>query len=238
MGGVDIIIPEPNNQNAAQALAAFVKACTDFDVKKVILVRFVKRNNSPPKFGVLSPFNIDDEYGFYFNLLPFSEDIRDFAFGTFEQNPNLKITPTQKEATKNLVSSMRLKTADEDEILDPDFTFNPILQRFYKTIQNKAFDADAGIAPLDEDIRKYIEPDEQIFAKSEEFISQYKDAFKLEKNVVEKANKKRRWKELVVVDPNANKASIFDNAADDEKEIVFVYFFFYSKITLGCCCCN
>ena len=53
MAGVDVIVAEPGNERAAVALAAFVEIC--LMQQKVILVRFVKRNNTAPKVGILIP---------------------------------------------------------------------------------------------------------------------------------------------------------------------------------------
>lgn len=53
MAGVDVVVADPGNERAAVALAAFVEIC--LMQQKVILVRFVKRNNTAPKVGILIP---------------------------------------------------------------------------------------------------------------------------------------------------------------------------------------
>jgi hypothetical protein len=53
MSGVDCVVPAPDNQVASLALSALVHALAH--TGRVAIVRYVKRANSPPTLGVLTP---------------------------------------------------------------------------------------------------------------------------------------------------------------------------------------
>lgn len=66
---------------------------------------------------------------FYFNVLPFAEDIREFEFPSFSKLPSsLQPTQQQQEATDRLVALLDLAPEAEEESLQPDFTPNPVLE--------------------------------------------------------------------------------------------------------------
>jgi ATP-dependent DNA helicase 2 subunit 2 len=69
------IVAEPGDFSAALALSALIHAC--YDTAKVAVVRYVKRQNGPPMLGILIPVVKADVEAFYFNQLPFEEDIRE-----------------------------------------------------------------------------------------------------------------------------------------------------------------
>jgi hypothetical protein len=53
MSGVDCIVPDPNSAEASSALSVLVHAL--LRTKRVAIVRYVKRKNSVPALGVLTP---------------------------------------------------------------------------------------------------------------------------------------------------------------------------------------
>lgn len=66
---------------------------------------------------------------FYFNILPFAEDIREFQFRSFSSLPSSsQPTKEQQEAADNLVKMLDLAPPGREEILKPDFTPNPMLE--------------------------------------------------------------------------------------------------------------
>lgn len=76
--------------------------------------------------GYLIPVQPDS---FYFNVLPFAEDIREFEFPSFSKLPSsLQPTQQQQEATDRLVALLDLAPEAEEESLQPDFTPNPVLE--------------------------------------------------------------------------------------------------------------
>ncbi|KAK3411975.1 hypothetical protein EUGRSUZ_I00725 [Eucalyptus grandis] len=83
-------------------------------------------------WGVLTP-NVSDNdhmpYSFYFNILPFAEDVREFQFPSFSNLPaSLLPDEEQQEAANNFVKMLDLAPSDRKEMLQPDFTPNPALE--------------------------------------------------------------------------------------------------------------
>lgn len=65
---------------------------------------------------------------FYFNVLPFSEDVREFEF-FFSNLPNsVKPDNEQQKAMDDFVMMMDLAPPDQQEKLLPEFTSNPVLE--------------------------------------------------------------------------------------------------------------
>ena len=216
-GSVDVIVPAPGNAAAALALSAFARACATGDAKRGILVRFVKRQNSAPRLGILTPVVEPNLEGFYFNQLPFAEDVRSFTFASFDQ-PKFAVSEQQRDATRRLVASLDLSAGrgaaagageddDGDEILQPERTFNPSIQRFYATVQARALDPQTDLPPLDEAIRAYVEPDARLLQRAAADLRSYAAAFHLPTSVSAAAGasaaaggakpKKRFWRDLM-----------------------------------------
>lgn len=67
---------------------------------------------------------------FFFNVLPFAEDVREFQFPSFNNLPaSLQPDEDQQQATDNFVKMLNLGPSDDlQEELLPDFTPNPVLE--------------------------------------------------------------------------------------------------------------
>lgn len=66
---------------------------------------------------------------FYFNILPFAEDVREFQFPSFSNLPSsMQPNEKQQEAADKLVQMLDLAPTGKQEILPPDFTTNPVLE--------------------------------------------------------------------------------------------------------------
>lgn len=66
---------------------------------------------------------------FYFNVLPFAEDVREFQFPSFNSLPiSLQPSAEQQEAADKLVMMLDLAPAGKEESLRPEFTPNPVLE--------------------------------------------------------------------------------------------------------------
>lgn len=163
---VDAIIAPPGDRVGEFGVSALASALQE--TGKVAIVRYVKRKNAQPLLGVLTPQIVRDaseceqlgegyrqanfDY-LHFNRLPFAEDLRDFPFHSFTSDENFEPSEAQREAASNLIDDLDLTQVPSDdgverELLNPVHTFNPILQRFYQTLQARAYDDDAPIPPL------------------------------------------------------------------------------------------
>lgn len=66
---------------------------------------------------------------FYFNVVPFSDDMREFTFNNFKSVPeSLQPNEAQQEAADNFVRMLDLAPDGGEELLQPEHTVNPILQ--------------------------------------------------------------------------------------------------------------
>ena len=83
MSGVDLVIPNPQSENDIKAMKALVEEM--IKMNKVLIARYVYRNNSSPKLVVLSPHLSKKGPLFYLNVLPTVEDIRDYQFDSLKE---------------------------------------------------------------------------------------------------------------------------------------------------------
>lgn len=155
MSSCDIAVSAPMDKNSEVGLSSLIEACKENN--KVIIVRFVKRNKSDPLLCVLSPYieydiNNNNEIiyeCFLINELPFGDDCRDYEFNSIMNELN-NINSEEDEIIKKLIEDFDLsKMNNNNEILNPDRTFNPTIQRFNKCLQKRCFDSKSNIPPLD-----------------------------------------------------------------------------------------
>jgi ATP-dependent DNA helicase 2 subunit 2 len=73
---------------------------------------------------------------FYFNVLPFAEDVREFQFRSFSSLPSSsQPTEEQQEAADNLVKMLDLAPPGR-EVLKPEFTPNPMLEVLFFMVEH------------------------------------------------------------------------------------------------------
>lgn len=202
MSSTDIVIAEPRNFKAGRALSALIHALFELDM--VAAVRYVKRRAAQPLFGVLIPHIDSSIECLYFNQLPFFEDVRQYPFPSIGSNPNFAPSASQLAATRGLITAMSLVQEDADgdevELLKPERTFNPVLQRFYQCVQARALDEGSALPELDPLIAAYVNPDQAMMKKAEGPLATFKDNFMLVRS--EKVKKqKRHWREYYDADP-------------------------------------
>ncbi|KAJ7950986.1 ATP-dependent DNA helicase 2 subunit KU80 [Quillaja saponaria] len=193
MKDVNIFLAEPGNTRAIAAVSSLARAMKEMN--KVAIVRCVwRQGQSNVVVGVLTPNvsekdNIPDS--FYFNVLPFAEDVREFQFPSFSNFPaSWQPNEQQQEAADNLVKMLDLTLPGKGEALQPDFTPNPVLQRFYHHLELKSKHPDSAVPPLDETLKKITEPDVELLGKNKSVIDSFRRCFELKENP--KIKKSRR----------------------------------------------
>ncbi|CAN6308427.1 unnamed protein product [Urochloa humidicola] len=184
MKDVCLFIPEPGNTKATLAVSAVARAM--HQMNKVAIVRCVwRQGQGNVSFGVLTPNissvnNVQDS--FYFNVLPFAEDIREFQFRSFSSLPSSsQPTEEQQEAADNLVKMLDLAPPGR-EVLKPEFTPNPMLERFYSYLDLKAKQPDANVPALERCLRRITEPDPDAINQQMPLIQNLGKAFELKEN--------------------------------------------------------
>ncbi|KAJ4959511.1 hypothetical protein NE237_026622 [Protea cynaroides] len=198
MKDVYIFIPEPGNIKAIQAVSAIARAMKETNM--VGILRCVWREKQGNVVvGVLTPNlsnqdNIPDS--FYLNVLPFAEDVRKFQFPSFSSFPSSsRPNKQQQEAADNLVKMLDLAPPGKEEALCPDFTPNPVLQRFYQFLELKSKQPDAMVPPLDNTLKRITEPDPELLSQNKSVIDEFCKQFELKENPKIKKSSGRLWRE-------------------------------------------
>ncbi|MED6160576.1 ATP-dependent DNA helicase II subunit 2 [Stylosanthes scabra] len=185
MEDVKILMAEPENTKAMLALSALARAMKEMN--KVAILRCVRgRGKSKVFIGALIP-NVSDRENipdsFYFNVLPFAEDVRKFQFPSFSKFPAaLQPNQQQLEAASNLVEMLDLAPYGKEKALMPDLTPNPVLERFYRCLELKSKNPDAPVPPIDETLKKITEPDSNLVLKNKSVIDSFRKCFQPNEN--------------------------------------------------------
>ncbi|EPS71667.1 hypothetical protein M569_03092, partial [Genlisea aurea] len=186
MRDVNLFLADPGSVPAIKAISALARAMKEMN--KVAIVRCVwRQGQASVVIGVLTPNlsgsdNIPDT--FYFNVLPFAEDLREFHFPSFSSMPpSMQPNEKQQDAADKLVQMLDLAPEGEEEALQPVFTLNPVLQRFYATLDAKSRNPDAAIPPVEDTLRKTIEPDPELLSRSTAAIEEFRNAFEIKRNL-------------------------------------------------------
>ncbi|CAK9154517.1 unnamed protein product [Ilex paraguariensis] len=198
MKDVNIFIAEPGNTKAILAVSALARAMKDMN--KVAIMRCIwRQGQGNVVVGVLTP-NISEKDNvpdsFYFNVLPFAEDVREFQFPSFGNFPSSwQPSEQQQEAADNLVKMLDLAPAGKEEALQPDFTPNPVLERFYRHLEMKSKHPDAAVPPLDETLKKITEPDPELLTQTKSVIDEFRRRFELKENLKLKKSTRQTLRE-------------------------------------------
>ncbi|KAL2553001.1 ATP-dependent DNA helicase 2 subunit KU80 [Forsythia ovata] len=212
MRDVNIFIAEPGNTKAIVAVSALARALKQMN--KVAIVRCVwRQGQGNVVVGVLTP-NVSDKDNipdsFYFNVLPFAEDIREFQFPSFSNLPSsMQPNEQQQEAADKLVQMLDLAPTGK-EALRPDLTPNPVLERFYHCLEVKSKQQDAAVPPLDETLRKITEPDPELISQNKVVIDEFRRCFELKENPKLKKSSQRLLREK----PSGSSEEVVGNGAD------------------------
>lgn len=77
---------------------------------------------------------------------------------------------------------LELAPTGREECLQPEFTPNPVLERFYRYLELKSRHPDAAVPPLDETLKKITEPDLDLLSHSKPVIDEFRRLFELKEN--------------------------------------------------------
>ncbi|CAI9104637.1 OLC1v1003351C1 [Oldenlandia corymbosa var. corymbosa] len=198
MKDVNIFIAEPGNTRAILAVSSLARAMKEMN--KVAIVRCVwRQGQGNVVVGVLTPNLSDNDKtpdSFYFNVLPFAEDVREFQFPSFSSlPPSMQPNQQQQEAADKLVRMLDLAPSGKEENLQPDFTPNPVLERFYRFLELKSKDCNAAVPPLDETLSRITESDPDMFSQNKSIIDDFRRCFELKENPKLKKSSRRLLKE-------------------------------------------
>ncbi|XP_078442889.1 ku80 family protein [Wolffia australiana] len=177
-------IPEPGNKKAAIAVSSIARAMRE--TEKVAILRCVwRQGQGSVTVGVLTPNLSSQETmpdSFYFNVLPFAEDVREFQFPSFSGFPTSWLpNEQQQEAADNLVKSLDLAPEGRGEMLMPDLTPNPVLERFFRFLELKSTNPDTEVPPLDPTLREITEPDPDLLSSNKSLLNDFRLLFDIKR---------------------------------------------------------
>lgn len=181
MGGTDLVIPNPESDKDIKAFAALVNEMKELN--KVVICRYVYRENADPKLIVLSPHIGSNGAVLYLNALPTVEDIRDYQFESLKE-----CTIKQEEVMSKFIDSLDLEKEiegeeDGEEALKPGETFNPVLQYFYQCLEHKALKKENNLPDLDETIEDYLRPDKKLF-EGNKYVTFLPKVFEIKESII------------------------------------------------------
>ncbi|CAH9096865.1 unnamed protein product, partial [Cuscuta europaea] len=218
MKDANVFIAEPGNSKAILAVSALARAMKDMN--RVAIVRCVwRQGQGNVVIGVLTPHvslkdNVPDS--FYFNVLPFAEDVREFQFPSFSNFPSGMLpNEEQQEATDNLVKMLNLAPADGQEALLPELTPNPVLQRYYHYLELKSKHPDAVVPPLHESLRRITDPDPDLLSQNKTTIDEFRKCFELKENPMMKKSTRRLLRNNIS-GPDEEEGRGFSEPTDDQ----------------------
>lgn len=193
MKDVYMFIAEPGNSRASLAVSAIARAMKDMN--KVAILRCVWRQGQQSVVvGVLTPNLSTNEKvpdSFFFNVLPFAEDIREFQFPSLSSFPASWLpNDRQQEAADQFVQMLDLAPSGKEELL-PDHTPNPVLERFYRHLELKSKQPDAAVPPLDETLKRITEPDPELVSRNKPAIDAICKCFEVKDNPKNKKKSRR-----------------------------------------------
>ena len=193
MSGVDIVVPNPASPEDIKGTTALVIEM--LKMNKVIIARYVYRNNSQPKLVVLTPHMSKKGPMFYLNILPTVEEIRDFQFDSLPE-----ASKKQEEFMGHFIDSLDLEQDGEEEI-KPTETYNPMLQYFYKCLEHRALETDESkkmeLPKIDEESIKYMIPNKKLF-ENNKYVTFLPKVFPIvEKDKIEDKKKRVFWKDVI-----------------------------------------
>eukprot|EP01071_Lankesteria_metandrocarpae_P004365 Lankesteria_metandrocarpae@DN3504_c0_g1_i1.p1 len=220
IGAVECVAAEPNNEAAAFALDCLTTAMRKS--KLALMCRYVWRKNADPRLTVLTPSG--NKCCLYLNYVPFKEDIVNLTFPPLPKVQNVQ----QLEAVDELIDSMSLMPEEgsgiEEELLVPECTVNPTLQRFYRLVMNKgaaeqtSTQSSVRTDNFEADLLKIPVVDPRIQARSKRSLQLMSSSFKLGKAEKLGGKKLRSWRDAAQSRAAAF-ASIDNESATDVDDI-------------------
>lgn len=146
----NMIVAGKGNAKAELALSSLVHAL--FEIDSCAIARLVKKDMTEPSLTLLTPFANDEVECLIENILPFTEDVRQYRFPPIDKV--LTVSGKQLQSHRNLPSKDLMTAmsdfvddmtlADEDQLRLED-TYSPIFHSIEGAIKHRAVHADTSL---------------------------------------------------------------------------------------------
>ncbi|KAI5059201.1 hypothetical protein GOP47_0025520 [Adiantum capillus-veneris] len=91
----------------------------------------------------------------------------------------------------------------QEELLLPERTLNPVLQRWYQFLHQKHMDPNAEVPSLDDALQPVVEPDQELVSEIESVIKRFNNQFTLKVNEEKGKRSGQFWREKEKVEEDA-----------------------------------
>ncbi|KAA1468434.1 SPOC domain-like protein [Dentipellis sp. KUC8613] len=209
MGEIQYVWADPTQPQQQVALSSLVQAMEK--QRALAIARWVGRDGSDPKMGVLYPCEFERVDCLLWAQMPFADDLRKYTFSPLENLVNKKgekvtkhpyiPTDDQVKAMENFVDAMDLMDAGEknedgkrDPWFDPRLSYNPAIHRTKQALFHSAVVQDLATNPLPPphpELTKYFEPPRRVLKRARGAIEEVKTAFKV-KEVPKRVARQRK----------------------------------------------
>ena len=211
MSCADCIFANEDRLNNLKAFNALVIGM--IRTQKVALARFVSRKNESPKLVVLYPRMKQCQdtgkavYMLYSLEMPTIEDIREYVFGS-----SLKSNSAQQRIMSELIDRMNLKnfsnvnmdiegeSEQNNELLKPSETFNPVIQIFNQRLLEKGLSNNVGefsLEQVDPHIMDYVKSEQKTHNKVAHLQKAIAETFDLQEKERPEKQQKVFWSKLL-----------------------------------------
>ncbi|NXQ49922.1 XRCC5 protein, partial [Catharus fuscescens] len=169
-----------NDENAAVAFSALVRALDE--LKVVAVVRYAYDRRSNPQVGVAFPYIKDAYECLIYVQLPYMEDLRQYVFSSLKNSKKYVPTADQLSTVDSLIDSMNLVREDGEtfeDLFKPSKIPNPHFQRLYQCLQHKAFHPDKPLPPIEQHLLEMLEMPHVVREKCQAPLERVKALFPL-----------------------------------------------------------
>jgi ATP-dependent DNA helicase 2 subunit 2 len=181
---VQVVVPAPGDEGAGTAMSALIHAL--YETGNVGVARFVARKNAVPRLVALLPQIKASHECLLMLHLPYMEDIRQYTFPSISgPGSSAESSADQVAAVDSLISSMDLMTADKDEdgedceALQPKLTMNPLTQRVFQCITDRALNTGSTLPDVDPGLVHMLEPSPALVAQCTPALDCVRELFPL-----------------------------------------------------------
>ncbi|KAI0307520.1 SPOC domain-like protein [Multifurca ochricompacta] len=199
IGEVHYVWADPRSPSQQVALSSLVKAMDKLDMYAI--TRWVTKDGSDPKMGVLAPCRFRKVDCFLWVQMPFADDVRKYTFSPLQNLSNRrgeKVTshpylPTHEQigAMDRFVDAMNLMEAgekDEDGNRSPWYdtrvSYNPAIHRMKQALFHNAVVQDLvadQLLPPHPELIKYFNLPKQVLKDAKEATDECKTIFAIKK---------------------------------------------------------
>ncbi|NXK89925.1 XRCC5 protein, partial [Formicarius rufipectus] len=204
-----------DDENAAVAFSALVRALDE--LKVVAIVRYAYDRRSNPQIGVAFPYIKDAYECLIYVQLPYMEDLRQYIFSSLKNNKKYIPTADQLSAVDSLIDSMNLVYEDgetSEDLFKPSKIPNPYFQRLYQCLQHKAFHPDKPLPPVEQHLLEMLEMPSVVKERCQAPLERVKALFPLK----EVGKKKEEKTAQDIFKDNEDEPSLKKPKIEDEEE--------------------